>query len=180
MVDGQAPPAPEVVITGIGAVTPVGLDRESTWHALLAGRSGVGPITAFDASELPVRIAAEVRDFFAEMGRLYALAHLVICRAGAGTLTELTAIGRAAVCVPYPHAAGDHQTQNARSLEKAGAALLLPDHELSGEKVAGLIAGLMDDPERRTDMEARSRSLGRPQAARDIARSCLNLMKEAA
>ena len=55
--------APEVVITGIGAVTPVGLGREATWQALLEGRSGVGPITAFDASELPVRIAAQVRDF---------------------------------------------------------------------------------------------------------------------
>ncbi len=143
-------------------------------------QTGAADLTAVTAAYAQQGFAAEVRDFFAEMGRLYALAHLVICRAGAGTLTELTAIGRAAVCVPYPHAAGDHQTQNARSLEKAGAALLLPDHELSGEKVAGLIAGLMDDPERRTDMEARSRSLGRPQAARDIARSCLNLMKEAA
>lgn len=52
-----------VVITGIGAVTPLGLDRESTWHALLAGKSGVGPVTAFDAGELPTRIAAEVRGF---------------------------------------------------------------------------------------------------------------------
>ncbi|MGC4806725.1 beta-ketoacyl-ACP synthase II [Micromonospora sp. DT233] len=52
-----------VVITGIGAVTPLGLDRESTWHALLAGKSGVGPVTAFDAGDLPTRIAAEVRGF---------------------------------------------------------------------------------------------------------------------
>jgi len=62
-VEGEASEVPEVVITGIGAITPLGLDRESTWRALLAGRSGVGPITAFDASDLPVRIAAEVRDF---------------------------------------------------------------------------------------------------------------------
>jgi 3-oxoacyl-[acyl-carrier-protein] synthase II len=52
-----------VVITGIGAVTPVGNDRESTWAALLAGRSGAGPITAFDAGALPTRIAAEVKGF---------------------------------------------------------------------------------------------------------------------
>lgn len=143
-------------------------------------QTGAADLAAVTATYAQQGFAAEVRDFFAEMGRHYALAHLVICRAGAGTLTELTAIGRAAVCVPYPHAAGDHQTQNARSLEKAGAALLLPDHELSGERVAGLIAGLMDDPQRLAEMEARSLALGRPEAARDIAQSCLNLMKEAA
>ncbi|WP_420115238.1 beta-ketoacyl synthase N-terminal-like domain-containing protein, partial [Micromonospora sp.] len=53
----------DVVITGIGAVTPLGLDRDSTWQALLAGKSGVGPVTAFDAGALPTRIAAEVRGF---------------------------------------------------------------------------------------------------------------------
>ncbi len=143
-------------------------------------QTGAADLAAVKAAYATQGFAAEVEAFFGEMGRLYALAHLVICRAGAGTLTELTAIGRAAVCVPYPHAAGDHQTLTARSLEKAGAALLLADHELSGEKVAGLIAGLMDDPERRAEMEARSLALGRPEAALDIAQSCLDLMKEAA
>src|SRR5262249_29768192 len=52
-----------VVLTGIGAITPLGLDREHTWQALLAGKSGVGPITAFDARHLPTRIAAEVKGF---------------------------------------------------------------------------------------------------------------------
>lgn len=60
---GASPMAESVVVTGIGAVTPVGLDRESSWEALLAGRSGIGPITAFDASHLPTRIAAEVKGF---------------------------------------------------------------------------------------------------------------------
>ncbi len=60
------PSTPSVVITGIGAVTPLGLDRTSTWQGMLAGRSGVGPITAFDASDIPVRIAAEVKGFDAE------------------------------------------------------------------------------------------------------------------
>lgn len=59
----STPDGDEVVVTGLGAVTPVGLDRDGTWGALLAGRSGVGPITAFDATDLPVRIAAEVRGF---------------------------------------------------------------------------------------------------------------------
>jgi UDP-N-acetylglucosamine--N-acetylmuramyl-(pentapeptide) pyrophosphoryl-undecaprenol N-acetylglucosamine transferase len=156
---------------------------------LLAGRrdrlrfvhqTGAADLAAVTAAYAQQGFAAEVRAFFGEMGRLYALAHLVICRAGAGTLTELTAVGRVAICVPYPHAAGDHQTRNARSLEQAGAALLVPDHELSGEKVAGLVAGLMDDPERLAAMEARSLALGRPQAAETIARACLDLMRETA
>ncbi|MFH1059726.1 MAG: undecaprenyldiphospho-muramoylpentapeptide beta-N-acetylglucosaminyltransferase [Pseudomonadota bacterium] len=123
---------------------------------------------------------AEVQAFFGDMGRLYGQAHLVICRAGAGTLTELAACGRGAVCAPYPHAAGDHQTLNARSRVAAGAAILVPDAELSGERVAGLIAGLMDEPARLAAMEAAARAQGRPQAARDIARQCLSLMREAA
>ncbi len=123
---------------------------------------------------------AEVRAFFDDMGQIYGQAHLVICRAGAGTLTELTACGRAAVCVPYPFAAGDHQTMNARALVAAGAARHIADRELSGEKVAQVIAELMERPEELARMEANSLALGRPQAARDIARQCLDLMREAA
>ncbi|MFZ5586563.1 MAG: undecaprenyldiphospho-muramoylpentapeptide beta-N-acetylglucosaminyltransferase [Thermodesulfobacteriota bacterium] len=123
---------------------------------------------------------AQVGDFFADMGRLYGQAHLVVCRAGAGTLTELAACGRAAVCAPYPHAAGDHQTKNARSREAAGAALVIPDAELTGQRAAAVIAGLMDDPGRLIAMEAAALALGRPDAARRIAGRCLELMREAA
>lgn len=118
--------------------------------------------------------------FFTDVGRQYGLAHLCLCRAGAGTASELAAIGRAAVLVPYPFAAGDHQTANARALAEAGAAILVPDAELSGEKVAALIAGLMDEPGRLAAMETASAALGRPDAARDIALACLGHVKEAA
>jgi UDP-N-acetylglucosamine--N-acetylmuramyl-(pentapeptide) pyrophosphoryl-undecaprenol N-acetylglucosamine transferase len=126
------------------------------------------------------RMAAEVEAFFEDMGTLYGRAHLVLCRAGASTLSELTACGRAAVCVPYPHAAGDHQTLNARALVEAGAARLVPDAELDGDGVAALVCELMDAPERLAEMEARARDLARPQAAREIATHCLALMQEAA
>lgn len=122
---------------------------------------------------------AQVADFFEDMGRLYGLAHLVICRAGAGTLTELTACGRAGICVPYPHAAGDHQTKNAQSLVSAGAARLLPDGQLSGQAVASLLLELMDQPQVLRAMEERAQALGRPQAAQEIASRCLALIKEA-
>ena len=123
---------------------------------------------------------ARVGAFFPDMGRLYALAHLVICRAGAGTLTEVLAAGRAAVCVPYPFAAGDHQTENARALVEAGAARLVPDRELDGPRAAALITEFMDHPGRREEMEEAAAALARPRAAADIARACLQLMEEAA
>jgi UDP-N-acetylglucosamine--N-acetylmuramyl-(pentapeptide) pyrophosphoryl-undecaprenol N-acetylglucosamine transferase len=123
---------------------------------------------------------AEVAAFFSGMGKAYGRAHLIICRAGAGTLTEVLAAGRAAVCVPYPFAAGDHQTANARSLAEAGVALLVLDEEFSGERAAGIISQFMDQPEKLRQMETKALQIARPQAAQDIARDCLDLMKEAA
>jgi UDP-N-acetylglucosamine--N-acetylmuramyl-(pentapeptide) pyrophosphoryl-undecaprenol N-acetylglucosamine transferase len=123
---------------------------------------------------------AEVAAFFPEMGQAYGAAHLVICRAGAGTLSEICAVGRAAITVPYPHAAGDHQTKNAQALVKAGAARLIVDRNLDGQAAAAAITGLMDDPARRRRMEEMALGLAKPDAAGEIARHCLELLKEAA
>jgi len=122
---------------------------------------------------------ASVQAFYQDMGRHYGEAHLVICRAGAGTLTEVMACGRAAVCVPYPFAAGDHQTKNAQSLAQAGAGRHLPQRDLNSSKVAALIAEFTERPQLLSAMEERSQALGRPRAAQDIAHECLELMKEA-
>jgi len=124
--------------------------------------------------------AAEVKAFFPDMGAAYGRAHLVICRAGAGTLSEVLATGRAAVCVPYPYAAGDHQTANARALADQGAAQLAADAEFTGEKAAAVIRQMMDRDELRQDMEAKALTLALPRAAQDIAQRCLTLMPEAA
>jgi UDP-N-acetylglucosamine--N-acetylmuramyl-(pentapeptide) pyrophosphoryl-undecaprenol N-acetylglucosamine transferase len=132
--------------------------------------------TAYEAAG----VRAEVAAFFNDMGQAYGRAHLVICRAGAGTLTEVLCAGRAAVCVPYPFAAGDHQTANARSLVEAGAALMVPDSEFNGERAAAIINELMEDPQALARMEAKACELAKPQAAREIARDCLELMQEAA
>ena len=120
---------------------------------------------------------AQVAGFFQNMGELYGRAHLVICRAGAGTLTELICLGRASICVPYPHAAGDHQTKNAQSLVKAGAARIIADSELSGSQVAGTIKEMIDNPQGLDAMAARALELARPEAAMNIAADCLELMK---
>lgn len=125
-------------------------------------------------------IEARVEAFIQDMGRAYGQSHLVICRAGAGTLTEALAAGRAVVCVPYPYAAGDHQTANARSLVEAGAARLIADAEFNGSSAAELIRHFMDHPQELAGMEAKAGKLAKPEAARDIARHCLALMKEAA
>ncbi len=123
--------------------------------------------------------ANQVQAFFPEMGSLYGAAHLVICRAGAGTLTEVMACGRAALCVPYPFAAGDHQTKNALALAQAGAGRHLPQRDLKPATLAALIAEFMDRPQLLSAMEERSQAMGRPRAAQDIAHECLQLIEEA-
>ncbi|MBU1274464.1 MAG: undecaprenyldiphospho-muramoylpentapeptide beta-N-acetylglucosaminyltransferase [Proteobacteria bacterium] len=124
--------------------------------------------------------AAQVAPFFERVGECYGRAHLVLCRSGAGTVTEGLATGRAMVCVPYPYAAGDHQRLNAQALVEAGAARFILDAELTPQLVAQTITEFMDDAAQRRAMEGAARRMARPQAAREIAAHCLELMKEAA
>ena len=127
---------------------------------------------AYEKSSVP----SEVSGFIDDMGAEYARAHLVICRAGAGTITELMCVGRAAVCVPYPYAADDHQTKNAASLVKAGGAKLIPDAELDAAGVVRVIKHYLAEPGQLEQMERAAAALARPEAAEDIARGCLRLM----
>jgi UDP-N-acetylglucosamine--N-acetylmuramyl-(pentapeptide) pyrophosphoryl-undecaprenol N-acetylglucosamine transferase len=112
------------------------------------------------------------------MGDAYAAADLVCCRAGASTLAEVSLVGLPALLVPYPHAHADHQTQNARSFVSAGAALLLPDADLSGQRLANEIRPLLDVPARHAAMAAASRSLGRPDAAGAILNAVWEMIRE--
>lgn len=82
------------------------------------------------------------------MDLAYAAADLVVCRAGSATVAELASTGVPAVLVPYPHAPGDHQTHNARVLSDAGAGLLLPDAEVTADRLAALVGPLLDSPAR--------------------------------
>jgi len=116
--------------------------------------------------------------FIHDMGAAYASAHLVVCRAGATTIAELCGCGRAAVLIPFPHAAGDHQTRNALALVKHGAALLLAQKELSAERLAAEIVALLEDPARLKSMAAAMRSLGKPDAALRILQECRSLAGE--
>jgi UDP-N-acetylglucosamine--N-acetylmuramyl-(pentapeptide) pyrophosphoryl-undecaprenol N-acetylglucosamine transferase len=115
---------------------------------------------------------AGVVPFIDDMAAAYAAAHLVICRAGATTIAELTACGRPAILIPFPHAAADHQTGNARALANRGAALLLPQAGLTAEGLARVIGDLLADRERLLAMAATARSLGRRGAADLILEEC--------
>lgn len=107
--------------------------------------------------------------FTTRMDLAYALADIVVCRAGASTLAEVTALGLPSVLVPYPHATADHQSANARSIEAAGAAVVVPDAEVDGPRLAAAVRSLTDDPARLATAGERARSLGRADAAEAVA-----------
>jgi len=114
-------------------------------------------------------LAARVEAFIFEIDREMKAAALVICRAGATTLAELTASGRPAILVPLPTATDDHQRKNAAVLERAGAAQVIDERDLDGGRLASAIAGLLADPARRAQMAAAAGALARPDAAARIA-----------
>jgi len=104
-----------------------------------------------------------------DMADALAAADLVLCRAGSGTIAELTAAGRPAILVPLPTAVWDHQTHNARAMAEAGAALIVRDAELDGARLAAECVPLLRDTARLQRMAAASRALARPDAAQRIA-----------
>jgi UDP-N-acetylglucosamine--N-acetylmuramyl-(pentapeptide) pyrophosphoryl-undecaprenol N-acetylglucosamine transferase len=110
-----------------------------------------------------------VTAFIDDMAAAYAQADLVVARAGALTLAELAIAGRAAILVPLPTAADDHQSKNAARFAEAGAALVLDQRKASAEELAALLKDLARDGERRAAMSAAMRGLARPRAAQDIA-----------
>jgi UDP-N-acetylglucosamine--N-acetylmuramyl-(pentapeptide) pyrophosphoryl-undecaprenol N-acetylglucosamine transferase len=136
-------------------------------------QSGEKHLEALRAGYAAAGVQGELVAFIDDMARRYAEADLVICRAGAITVAELAAGGVASVLVPFPHAVDDHQTANARFLAERGAAILLPQSEMSAARVAALIGSL--DRARLLDMAEKARSLGRPQAARVVAERCMAL-----
>jgi len=109
-----------------------------------------------------------VAAFLYAMDHAYAAADLVLCRAGASTLSELAACGKAAILVPYPHAAGNHQEANGRNLVDMGACRMILDADLSPGTLGPELSGLMETPESIREMEKVSRTVGRPDAARKV------------
>lgn len=119
-----------------------------------------------------------VESFFRDVPERLAAAQLATTRAGASTIAELTCIGRPAVLVPYPHAADDHQTANARAAAAAGAAVCAPQDDLTPQSLADLLAGLLTDPTRAAAMAAAARDWGGADAAARLADAVEALIKK--
>jgi len=118
-------------------------------------------------------VSADIRAFLDDMANQYTKADVVICRAGALTIAELAAAGVASVLVPFPFAVDDHQTHNANGNSEHGAALLLPQKELSAEKLAQLLREL--NREKLLAMAQAARSLAKPDATQQVAQVCVSL-----
>jgi UDP-N-acetylglucosamine--N-acetylmuramyl-(pentapeptide) pyrophosphoryl-undecaprenol N-acetylglucosamine transferase len=114
-------------------------------------------------------VAAELASFFGDVPARLAGAQLVIARAGASTVAELAAIGRPALLIPYPHAADDHQSANARAFAAAGAGWTMAQSDFTADALAGFLAATLTAPERLAQAAAAARALGRPLAARRLA-----------
>ncbi len=114
----------------------------------------------------------DLRGYISDFGQALLACDLVVARAG-GSLWEIAAHGRPAVLVPYPHATADHQSANARFMEHAGAAIVIPDTELDAARLAGEVEALLSQPERLQAMARASAALARPQAAEEIAQEVL-------
>ncbi len=119
-----------------------------------------------------IGVDADVVPFISNMAEAYAWADLVICRAGALTVSELAASGVGSILVPYPYAADDHQTLNASYLTDSGAAVLLPQSELDHESLASILKQLLDDRGRLLQMAQAARDLAKPMATMDVADIC--------
>ncbi|WP_370326258.1 glycosyltransferase [Euzebya sp.] len=135
-------------------------DTRAAWQA-----AGVDPDGATADGDLKV----VCREFIDRMDLAYAAADVVVCRAGASSIAELTALAIPAVMVPYPHATADHQTANARAVARAGGAVVVPDADLDAAALVRAAEPLLLDDDRHLAMREGSASFGRPDAARALA-----------
>jgi len=138
-------------------------------------QTGKQHLAAVSNSYRQAGVEGDIKPFIDEMAKYYGNADLVICRAGALTVAELAAAGVASILIPFPLAVDDHQTCNARFLSERGAALLLPQSELSAEKLAQILRDLLygeHGRERLVAMAQQARSVARPDAARKVADIC--------
>ena len=172
---------PVVLVTG-GSQGALAINRAvASWvegndrpDAAVIWVTGPGSHQKFAGYHRPPNV--HVVAFLDPMADGYAVADLVVSRAGMITVAELCAWGLPSILIPLPTAAADHQTYNARVLESAGAARLLPQSELTPRNLATAVAGLLEDTGQRKQMTERALSRGRPHAARDIVSNLLTLV----
>jgi UDP-N-acetylglucosamine--N-acetylmuramyl-(pentapeptide) pyrophosphoryl-undecaprenol N-acetylglucosamine transferase len=139
-------------------------------------QTGEADLDKISAAYRDLGIRADVRPFITDMPSAYGAADLLICRAGATSIAEITAVGKASILIPFPFAVGGHQELNARVLADAGAARMILEDELDGEMLAGVIRKLVDNPETVRKMEEESKKLGNVKAAERIVDECMVLL----
>jgi len=143
-------------------------ERPQVWHQA-GGLMQESAASAYREADVEARL----EPFIADMAEAYGWADLVLCRAGALTVAELAAVGVGAVLVPYPYAVDDHQTANARFLERGRAALVVQQSALTAETLAELLGDLLRDRARLLTMAEAARRLARVDAAEQVAVQCL-------
>jgi len=121
-------------------------------------------------------VKADLKNFFDDVPERLAKAHLLIARAGASTVAEMTAVGRPAILVPYPHAIDNHQFANAQAVDEAGAGWLMAEDVFTAERLAGRLASLFESPRHLSHAARASRRIGRPNAARTLADMVAEMM----
>jgi len=136
-------------------------------------QAGARTLSAAQAAYAAHNIDVDLQPFIEDMAEAYAWADLVVCRAGALTVAELSAAGLPAIFVPFPSAVDDHQTANARQMTLAGAAALMPEKDLSDETLAGLLKHWLASRDALLQRALKSRALAHPDALRRITNYCL-------
>ncbi|TGN38149.1 undecaprenyldiphospho-muramoylpentapeptide beta-N-acetylglucosaminyltransferase [Marinobacter confluentis] len=143
-------------------------DRPTVRH-----QCGEKNLDAAKASYQAQKVEADVQPFIKDMAEAYEWADIVVCRAGALTVSELCVAGTGAILVPFPHAVDDHQTQNAQQMVKAGGAILIPQPKLTAESLAQTLTGLAQDRNRILEMATAAKTLARPDATERVVNYCL-------
>ena len=163
----------------LNSVVPEALKSMAEQHRpFIVHQAGVLHFETTRKRYADLQLQGEVLAFIENMAERYAACDLVLCRAGALTIAELSAAGVASILVPYPHAVDDHQTSNARFLAHAGAALLVPQPEFTAQKLTELLTQLTRD--KLLNMAMMARSLAKPDAAAVVAEACIEVSGAAA
>lgn len=142
--------------------------KVDVWH-----QAGPTTLAAAQSNYASHQLEARVEAFIDDMAAAYAWADMVVCRAGALTIAELAAAGLGAVLVPFPAAVDDHQTRNARFLVDADAAILIPQAELTPQRLAAELQRCVSEPGLAQIRAERARALAQPAATRDLVAACL-------
>ncbi len=148
-----------------------GLDNEVSLN--VRHQSGARHIENAKQSYLKANIKAEVTAFIDDMAEAYSWADIVLCRAGAMTIAELSIVGVASILVPFPYAVDDHQTANARYLSDESCAILIQETDMSAETLSRVLLELYSSRDRLVAMAEKARSLGKPQATEMVAGLCM-------